>query len=360
MKTIRIETTNHAYPVLIGSKIINQLSKLLIQTGISQKTKILIISDENVAPLYLQVVVDQLNKFDAISYVVPAGDVSKAIGEVEKIITYAIQHGLDRSSVILALGGGVIGDLAGFVASIYMRGIRYVQCPTTILAHDSSVGGKVGINHALGKNLIGSFYQPQFVLYDTSFLTTLPTREVRSGLVEVLKHGLIADRQFVDWLEKNADSLLHLDQEAVSYALKQGIKIKADIVMEDEKEQGIRAILNFGHTLGHVIETLSNYQYLHGEAVAIGMFFAAKLAAKLGWLSKEEEAFYQHLLQKFKCKTSIPKEYDTNQMMNIMLRDKKFKNGQIRMVLPIAIGQVKIEENIDQKFISETLNELKR
>ncbi|MFV9510680.1 3-dehydroquinate synthase [Tepidibacillus sp. LV47] len=359
VKRLKIETKEHNYDLLIGAGIINQFADYLYQLGITSKTKILLITDSNVAQFHLEVVKKVLSSFQLYEYIVPAGDTAKSLKQVEAIITFMIQHGFDRSSYVIALGGGVVGDLSGFVAAIYMRGIPFIQCPTTILAHDSSIGGKVGINHPLGKNLIGAFHQPSFVLYETEFLTTLPKREIRSGLAEVIKHGLIADSSFINWLSQHVESLLNLDFEALNEALYQGSRIKAAIVKEDEKEQGIRAYLNFGHTLGHAIETLSKYQYSHGETVAIGMVFATRLARKMGYISREIEEYYVNLIERFQLPTTIPKDYNTEEIIKILLRDKKFKHHQIRMVIPIEIGKVTIVEGIEIDRVKQTIEELK-
>ncbi len=359
MKKLMIHTKASDYPLLIGTDIIGKLPEFLQEVGISKENQLFIVSDTNVAPLYLDEVLKGLPDFNVNYYIVEAGETAKALQEAEKIIEFAIKKGLDRTSAIVALGGGVVGDLAGFVASIYMRGIAFVQCPTTILAHDSSVGGKVGINHALGKNLIGSFYQPKLVCYHTSFIKSLPERDRKAGLAEVIKHGLIADASFVDWLDEHADKLLTLDLEYLNDALEKGIKIKAKVVQEDEKEQGIRAILNYGHTLGHAIENLSNYQYLHGESVAIGMAFASALSHKLGLASEHVVQMTIQLIKKYGLPTTIPKEYETNEIVRIMMRDKKFKNNQIRMVLPIDIGKVMIYEDIDKGVLYNVIDSLK-
>ncbi|TCS84148.1 3-dehydroquinate synthase [Tepidibacillus fermentans] len=358
-KRLKIETRDHDYDLLIGTGVSNQFASELQSLGITAKTKILLITDHHVAPYYLEPVKKVLSEFQLFEYIVQAGESAKSLEQVDSIITYMIQHGFDRTSYILALGGGVIGDLSGFVASIYMRGIRFIQCPTTILAHDSSIGGKVGINHPLGKNLIGAFHQPSFILYDTQFLKTLPAKEIRSGLAEVVKHGLIADSSFTHWLNQHAESLLNLDFEALNEALYQGSRIKATIVKEDEKEQGIRAYLNFGHTLAHAIETVSHYDYSHGEAVAIGMVFATRLSERIGYISRKIEDYYLKLIERFQLPTSIPKAYNTEEILQILMRDKKFKQSQIRMVLPIEIGKVMIVEGIEIDLLRKIIEEMK-
>ncbi|OEF99026.1 3-dehydroquinate synthase [Vulcanibacillus modesticaldus] len=357
MKEMIIQVSQEKYPIVIGSNIYDQLPNYLTKVGITEKSKILIITDNNVADFHLHKIMNILDEYDTYSYIVPAGEYSKSMKQVEKIIEYALLKGLDRFSTIIALGGGVVGDLAGFIAAIYMRGISFIQCPTTILAHDSSVGGKVGINHPLGKNLIGAFYQPKLVFYDTSFLHTLPRRQVLSGFAEVIKHGLIANAEFTNWLGTNVNSLLALEHDYVIEALYKGIGVKAAIVRKDEKELGVRAFLNYGHTLAHAIETISDYQYLHGEAVAIGMVFASKLAYEIGIASNEVVKLTENLIHSFSLPIRVKEKYDPNRLVEIMMRDKKFKNNQIRMILPTAIGNVVIKENIDRRQIVDLLQE---
>jgi len=358
-KRFSVEISNRDYEVIIGDGIIGHFEQYLLELGVTALTKCLIITDEHVASLYIDQIKTTMDHMKVYTYVVTPGETSKSLNVVEKIISFMIDNGFDRSSYVITFGGGVVGDLGGFVASIYMRGIPFVQCPTTILAHDSSIGGKVGINHWLGKNLIGSFHQPSLVVYDTQFLLSLPEREVRSGLAEVLKHGFIADEEFITWLEHNAKSLLELNLEGLNQALFHGSFIKASIVREDERENGIRAYLNFGHTLAHALETLSNYQYSHGEAVAIGMIFATRLAEKMDLVSITIGDFYQRIIDKFHLPTRLPKELSTNEILRVMMRDKKFIHDQVRMVLPVSIGQVKIVEGIQLEVMRSVLEALK-
>lgn len=359
MKNIIVKTKQEEYPVIIGANIYIELAQYLNNVGIAQDRKILIITDQNVAALYLNNIINILNSYEVVHFVIPPGESSKNIKLVEEIIEFAINQGLDRTSVILALGGGVVGDLAGFVAAIYMRGIAFVQLPTTILAHDSSVGGKVGINHSLGKNLIGSFHQPKLVLYDIIFLQTLPKREVQAGLAEIIKHGLIADSKFSYWLFNNANSLLQLKLEDIEEALFMAITIKANIVNEDERELGNRALLNYGHTFAHALEIASNFKYLHGEAVAVGMVFACKLANRLGIITSDVVNFTIALIEKYQLPTTISTEFATEELLNVMKKDKKFINGNVRMILPEEIGQVTIKDVQSIDDIKATIVELR-
>lgn len=358
MRTLTINTKDVSYPVVVGSNIIDQLPYYLHQTGINTR-QILIITDSNVGPLYLNKIVNILEGYKVITYTVPAGESAKSIIQMEAIIEFAIKEGLTRNSLIIALGGGVVGDLAGFVAAVYLRGIPFIQIPTTILAHDSSVGGKVAINHTLGKNLIGSFHHPQLVFFDTIFLRTLPEREVKAGLAEVVKHGLIADLQFANLLYENAKELLELNLDYLNEVIYKGIGIKAAIVSQDEREQGIRAILNYGHTLAHSIETNSHYEYLHGEAVAIGMVFASKLAMQMGLTDDITVKYTIEILRRFSLPVSISSEFNSAQLIDTMMRDKKFLNNNIRMILPTELGKVKIVEGINKELLFAVIEELK-
>lgn len=359
MKSILVRTAQEEYPVIIGENIYKELPKYLMNVGIGVSRKILIISDQNVASFYLNSVINVLNNYEVSYYIIPPGESSKNINLAENIIEFAIKEGLDRTSVILALGGGVVGDLAGFVASIYMRGIAFVQLPTTVLAHDSSVGGKVGINHRLGKNLIGAFLQPKLVLYDITFLQSLPKREIQAGLAEIIKHGLIADSDFSYWLRDNASSLLQLKLEEIEDALFRAITIKANIVKEDEKELGIRALLNYGHTFAHALEIASNFNYLHGEAVAIGMVFASKLAYKLNLTSDEVVSFTTEIIKEYQLPTTISPEFNSQELLNVMKKDKKFINGNVRMVLPEEVGRVVMKDVLSIEEIKATMEEIK-
>lgn len=359
MKSILVKTNQEEYPVLIGANIYKELPQYLNNAGIGEDRKILIITDQNVAELHLNSIINILNKYEIFHFIIPPGESSKNINLAEEIIEFAIRQGLDRTSVILALGGGVVGDLAGFVAAIYMRGIAFVQLPTTILAHDSSVGGKVGINHSLGKNLIGAFHQPSLVLYDITFLQTLPKREVQAGLAEIIKHGLIADRELSNWLFDNANSLIQLDLESIENAIFKAINIKVNIVNEDERELGNRVLLNYGHTFAHALEIASNFSYLHGEAVAIGMVFASRLAHRLNLITSDVVNFTVAIIEKYQLPSSIAAEFSTEELLSIMRKDKKFINNKIRMILPEEIGRVVIKDVESIEEIKATIDELR-
>ena len=351
-----------SYPIYIGEGILQDVGNIFHRHAISKVSPLLIVTDDQVAKHYLQNLVTMLQQagYKAISKIVPSGEKSKSLEMLDEIVTVALEGGLDRKSTMIALGGGVVGDLTGFAAASYMRGIRFVQIPTTILAHDSSVGGKVAVNHRLAKNIIGAFHQPAFVLYDTSTLQTLPERDIRSGLSEVVKHGLIWDREFVDWCDEHAELLLELNPEALQYALYQGCKVKSAVVSQDEKENGLRAILNLGHTIGHALEAVAKYdELLHGEAISIGMVGAAKLAVRLGY----PEHIYtetKRLLKKFNLPVRIPEHMDVSEIMSAMMHDKKFKEGKMVFVIPTEIGAVEIKDGISMDWVKETVLQLKR
>ncbi|TCZ81210.1 3-dehydroquinate synthase [Paenibacillus albiflavus] len=358
---LKVDLGERSYPIYIGENLIGDTGAYLNKHGFKTGSPILIVTDETIAPYYLDTVVNSLRSagYTVVTHIVPAGEQTKSLSMLEAIVTTALTGNLDRNSAVIALGGGVIGDLAGFVAATYMRGIRFIQIPTTILAHDSSVGGKVAVNHKLAKNIIGAFHQPDYVLYDVTTLRTLSPREVRSGLAEMVKHGLIWDEAFVDWLEESASKLLNLDLDALKYGIHQGCRIKSVVVAEDERENDLRAILNLGHTIGHALEAVAGYgELLHGEAIAIGMVGASLLAQKLGY-SSDIYTRTKALLQKFELPVSLPKHYDVDAIMEAMSHDKKFKEGKMVFVIPTAIGKVEINRNVPAEWVRETVEQLK-
>ncbi|ANE47967.1 3-dehydroquinate synthase [Paenibacillus swuensis] len=362
MRELRVELEERSYPIYIGEGLLNETGAMFEKHGITAKSPVLIISDENTAGLYLRRVEDALKQkgYRTASYSVPAGEQSKTLALLQDAVTVALEAGLDRSSTVIALGGGVVGDLAGFVAATYMRGIRFVQIPTTILAHDSSVGGKVAVNHPLAKNIIGAFHQPDFVLYDIDTLKTLPIREVRAGLSEVIKHGLIWNEDFAYWCEANASKLLALDSEALIYALYEGCKVKSIVVSQDERENDLRAILNLGHTIGHALEAVAGYgELLHGEAIAIGMIGAARISVKMGQ-PQDVLTVTERIFNAFGLRTAIPAHLDTDSIMSAMMHDKKFKEGTMVFILPKAIGKVEIHKDVPISLVKETVDFLKQ
>jgi 3-dehydroquinate synthase len=361
MKELIVDLAERSYPICIGSGLLDDIAAYFDKHQISRISPLLVVTDASVAPLHLEKVMERLARggYKAVSCVVPAGETSKSLAQLEGIVTAALEAGLDRKSAIVALGGGVVGDLAGFAAASFMRGIRFVQIPTTILAHDSSVGGKVAVNHPMAKNIIGAFHQPEMVLYDISTLLTLPEREVRAGLSEVIKHGLIWDESFVAWCEANAEKLLALDEEALEYALYQGCKVKSIVVSQDERENDLRAILNLGHTIGHALEAVAGYgELLHGEAIAIGMVGAAKLAQQFGY-SEQIHAETKRIFETFGLPVAIPSHLDTDRIMNAMMHDKKFKEGTLVYIIPIRIGKVEIRKDVTAQQVREIVEQLK-
>src|SRR5690625_4113738 len=346
MAQLTVQSSSHDYNIVIGKNIRYQLKEYLTK----DYSSIMIVTDENVANLYLNDVKENFTNDQVFQVVIPNGEQSKDIDNFYKLQTEAIQYGLDRRSLIIALGGGVVGDLAGFVASTFLRGVDYIQIPTTILAHDSSVGGKVAINHKLGKNLIGSFYPPQAVIYDVETLTSLSRHEVRSGYAELVKEALISDHEFLNNLLQI--DITHISDEQLTEHLLQGIKVKAAIVEADEKESGVRLYLNLGHTLGHAIEAELGYGKLtHGEAIAIGLLFAIRVSEQryanrrlpydqlYQWLNLNE---YPLSLQHLKAENLISR----------MKSDKKVFNKKVQMVLLTDVGEPRAEEIEDNDLLT--------
>lgn len=361
MRELTVDLGDRSYPIYFGEGLLQEASAYFIKNGISTKSPLMIITDTNLADSHLKVLEAELASggFQTVSVVVPSGEKSKSLSMLEHLVTKALEAGLDRKSTIVALGGGVVGDLAGYVAASYMRGIKFVQVPTTILAHDSSVGGKVAVNHPLAKNIIGAFHQPELVLYDLNTLQTLPLREVKAGLSEVIKHGLIWDESFVEWCEENAEHLLALDPEALGYALFKGSSVKAIVVSQDERENGLRAILNLGHTIGHALEAVAGYnELLHGEAISIGMIGSAKLGVRYG-APEEVYTVTKRVFEKTGLPTRLPAHFDVDAIMNAMMHDKKFSEGTMVFVVPTAIGKVEIKSDVPVQWIREIVEELK-
>lgn len=356
MNILEINTKTKDYPLYIGANILQHLPDFLLKVNHGRISSIMIITDDTVSKYYLQSVINVLINYQVTSFIIPSGEKAKSFDVFYQCHTHALQHKLDRSSLIIALGGGVVGDLAGFVAATYMRGIPFIQIPTTLLAHDSAVGGKVAINHELGKNMIGVFYQPEAVVYDVQLLLTLPEEEMRSGFAEVIKHALIRDVELYHWLKKEVISLEDLRGEKLEHAIIRGIKVKADVVSNDENETGIRAYLNFGHTLGHAIEAELGYGRMsHGDAVAIGMLFAIKVSEKTYGIDLSHDLFVKWF-DSFGFPTSIPSVLKVESTIERMKRDKKSKEDKIRMVLIREIGQVELVE-VNENLVRELLEE---
>ena len=358
MESIKIKTASKQYPVLIGKNAINELADF-ITNEFSQLSKILIITDEKVAELHLQTVKKELLKTGKpiLQHVVPEGEHAKTFDVFYECQSYGLSQKLNRKSLIIALGGGAVGDLAGFVAATFMRGIPFIQIPTTLLAHDSAVGGKVAINHPLGKNMIGAFHQPEAVIYDLDFLHTLPLQELRSGFAEVIKHSLIADEDFYRWLRSNIVDLNNITDEQFLTMITKGISIKASIVEKDEKETGIRAFLNFGHTLGHAIEGSMGYgNFTHGESILIGMVYALKLSKKKQDLNFELNEFIQWV-SSLGYRTTIPRQLEKEVLLHLMKTDKKSVHGGATFVLLSQLGSPLLMD-MDDLVLLEEMDEL--
>lgn len=362
MRELTVELGDRSYPIYIGEGLLQEASSIFLKHGISTKSPIMIVTDSHVAGLHLQALELELGSagYKTTSVVVPSGESSKSLAMLETIVTKGLEAGLDRKSTIVALGGGVVGDLAGYVAASYMRGIKFVQVPTTILAHDSSVGGKVAVNHPLAKNIIGAFHQPELVLYDLHTLQTLPPREVKAGLSEAVKHGFIWDEAFVEWCEEHADKLLALDPESLGYALYKGCSVKAAVVSQDERENDLRAILNLGHTIGHALEAVAGYgELLHGEAISIGMIGSAKLGLRYG-APEEVYTITKRVLAKCGLPVRLPEHFDVDAIMDAMMHDKKFMEGTMVFVVPTAIGKVEIKPDVPVEWVREIVEQLKQ
>lgn len=341
LQKIEVSLADRSYSISVGSNLLGSIGEKLKQIDFPQR--IAIISNPTVDNLYGQTVCNSLvsSGFNPLQFNVPDGEEYKSLSTLELIYDFLIQKSFDRGCGLIALGGGVVGDMAGFAAATFLRGIPYVQIPTTVLSQvDSSVGGKTAVNHPLGKNLIGAFYQPEMVIIDIDVLNTLEPREVSAGLAEVVKYGVIRDAEFFCWLEDNVQQLIALDPETLIHAIKKSCQIKADIVAVDEKEGSIRAILNYGHTFGHAIETLSGYgQWKHGEAVAAGMVVAAKISAQKGLCSQLDVDRLTQLLKGLGLPIEPP-EFSLDDFVVAMQRDKKVKQGELTMVLNQGIGDV--------------------
>lgn len=359
IKTIKVHLessqSDRSYPIYIGSGLLEQVEYIL--PYLKQK-RVVIVTNETVAPLYLKKIQDAFEHHgvSAVAIILPDGENYKDWETLNLIFDALLKQNCERKTTLVALGGGVIGDLTGFAAATYLRGISFVQVPTTLLAQvDSSVGGKTGINHPLGKNMIGSFYQPLLVLADSSALFTLPDREFRSGLAEVVKYGLIRDGIFFDWLEANMGKLIARDLATLNTAICRSCEIKAEIVAADEHESGVRALLNLGHTFGHAVENAMGYgQWLHGEAVAAGTIVAAELSKRMNLISETELMRIRNLFKLANLPISLP-AVSSNHYFDLMKLDKKVEGGKIRFILLNQIGRAAIFDNIPESFVTETM-----
>lgn len=356
-ETLTLDLGSRSYPIYIGSGLL--AGRGLLEKHVSSQ-QVMIVTNETVAPLYLDKLIAQFEPTTNVKTLVLAdGESFKTLEYVNKIYDALLENRCHRQVTLIALGGGVIGDMTGFAASSYQRGVNFIQIPTTLLSQvDSSVGGKTGVNHRLGKNMIGAFYQPKCVLIDTSVLSSLPARELSAGLAEVIKYGAISDDEFFQWLEQNMGRLLARNSDALTYAIKTSCEKKAQVVAKDEKESGIRATLNFGHTFGHAIEAHMGYgKWLHGEAVAVGMCLAAELSCKLGMLTVEESKRIRSLCEKANLPVDRPTEMQTNDFIKYMKVDKKNVSDSIRLILLIRLGEAVVSDEADEALISEVIND---
>ena len=358
MKTLPLELGDRSYPIYIGSGLLSQADLLKKHLAGS---RVAIVTNETVAPLYLAKVRDRLGALQPVEVILPDGEQYKTLEVLNRIFNALLAARCDRRTTLIALGGGVIGDMAGFAAASYQRGIPFIQVPTTLLSQvDSSVGGKTGVNHPLGKNMIGAFYQPRAVIIDTDTLNTLPDRELSSGLAEVIKYGLIRDPEFFVWLEANLDKLLARDAEALAFAIHRCCRNKAEVVAADERESGVRATLNLGHTFGHAIETGMGYgAWLHGEAIAAGMAMAADLSQRLGWLTTAETARIEKLIRRARLPVRAPGSLSPARFLELMAVDKKVQDGRSRLVLLKHLGEAVVTDECPRRELEATLTSMR-
>ncbi|UHD14221.1 3-dehydroquinate synthase [Thiocapsa bogorovii] len=344
-----------AYPIHIGTGLISDPDLYRPHLFSSQ---VMIVTNETVAPLYLDAVRSALEGYHVEEVVLPDGEQHKTVEVWNRIFDALLQARFGRDCALVALGGGVVGDMAGFAAACYQRGVGFIQVPTTLLAQvDSSVGGKTGINHPAGKNMIGAFHQPRAVIADTATLATLPQRELSAGLAEVLKYGLIRDATFLAWLETHMAELLARDADALAYIIRRSCEIKAEIVAEDELEAGQRALLNLGHTFGHAIETATGYgTWLHGEAVGVGICMAADLSARKGWLTEGDVERVRRLVASAGLPVAAPDDLSADRFLQLMAVDKKVQDGQLRLVLLQQPGDAVVTGDVDPNLLRATLD----
>lgn len=354
MKTLTVDFGARSYPIHIGQQLLQQPE--LVTKHIHGR-QVMVVSNETVAPLYLDTVLALLDDFDVATVILPDGEQYKNLDTLNTVFDALLEQRFNRGCTLAALGGGVVGDITGFAAASYQRGVAFLQFPTTLLAQvDSSVGGKTGVNHALGKNMIGAFHQPGCVLIDTDTLDTLDDRQLAAGIAEVIKYGLIHDADFFHWLEQHMADLKARDKQALAYAIEHSCRIKAAIVVADERESGLRALLNLGHTFGHAIETGTGYgNWLHGEAIATGMLMAADLSARHGWVSSADVERIAALLQQADLPLQPPAEMDADRFTRLMSVDKKVLDGGLRLVLLKSIGQAVVTDDFETRLLDETL-----
>lgn len=360
---INVNLPQQSYEIAIAPQSLDQLGQQMSKLDLGKK--VLLVSNKTIFSLYGERAIASLeaSNYQVFTCLLPDGESYKNLESIQKIYNAALGNRLERSSTMVALGGGVIGDMTGFAAATWLRGINFVQVPTTLLAMvDSSIGGKTGVNHPQGKNLIGAFYQPRFVLIDPEVLKTLPVREFRAGMAEVIKYGVIWDAEFFAQMEASSslDAINNISPELLENILKLSCQAKADVVGQDEREAGLRAILNYGHTIGHAVESLTGYtKLIHGEAVGIGMVAAGNIAAELGMWTNEETKRQNNLISKASLPTQLPNGIDIEKIVDALQIDKKVKAGKVRFILPTQIGEVKITDQVPADTIRNVLQELR-
>ncbi len=354
MKSLQVNLGEHSYPIYIEQSSDNY--KALLTPHI-KGSRVVVISNETILPLFQNKIHTALDDFNLSFITIKDGEQFKTLTTYSDIMTQLLELNISRDATLIALGGGVVGDITGFVAATFMRGVQFIQIPTTLLSQvDSSVGGKTAINHPLGKNMIGAFYQPQAVIIDVSSLDSLPSREFSAGLAEVVKYGVMQDAAFFDFLESNAEKIMALESDVLIEVIAKCCAIKAQIVQEDEKEQGIRALLNYGHTFGHAIEAEQGYgNWLHGEAVAAGMVQAAEVSLSRGWLEEDQVQRIKALLLRFKLPVNGPADMNAESYIKHMKKDKKVIADTMRFILPKSIGKVVLVSDVSEQELQKLL-----
>jgi 3-dehydroquinate synthase len=354
LRQVQVDLGERSYPISIGPGLLTQSASF---TPYIRSPQVMLVSNETVAPLYLNKLLSALTDFQTAEVVLPDGERYKNLDILTLVFDALLQNRFDRSCTLIALGGGVVGDMTGFAAACYQRGIDFVQVPTTLLSQvDSSVGGKTGVNHPLGKNMIGAFHQPRCVVADTDTLQTLPDRELSAGLAEIIKYGLINDADFLGWLENNMAALLKRDAEALAYAIERSCQDKAAIVAADEREAGQRALLNLGHTFGHAIEAGLGYgEWLHGEAVAVGMCMAAEMSAQMGWLDAAAVERVKAIIAAAELPIEPPAALRGERYLELMAVDKKVQAGKMRLVLLQDLGKAVLVDQFDPDALATVI-----
>jgi 3-dehydroquinate synthase len=354
VERLDVDLGDRTYPIFVGAGLLSDRTWFAPYIDGQQ---VFVVTSEIVAPLYLDALRDTLSGFDLGVCIIPDGERHKTLATYQRVIDELMTRRHNRTTTLIALGGGVVGDIAGFAAATYQRGVGFLQVPTTLLAQvDSSVGGKTGVNHPGGKNMIGAFHQPRCVVADTSVLGTLPRREYLAGIAEVIKYGVIRDAEFFAWLEVNIADLLDREEAALGYAIGRSCAIKAQIVQADEREAGERAVLNFGHSFGHALEALTRYEtYLHGEAVAVGMVMAADLSVRTGWMSDADARRIRELIEAAGLPVRVAGDIAAERMLQAMGMDKKVVDGRLRLVLSHGIGTAEVTDQVAESMLRATL-----